>query len=151
MIFYVDAGHWLYTARGVPKLCDAGEEAGWAVVYLSACQYVSQSIFNIIERFFHSSKSTSASRLLIECFCLTCVQIMSRELHVRHSGPEPELRIHKLRQLRVRSALRLPTHDAGLLGKPLSNGLFISYFTLDITLRRMCSKIIATMVLLITS
>ena len=46
-------------------------------------------------------------------------QAVPGQLHVHHRRPEPELRLHELRQLRLGVALCLSTHDAGLLGKPL--------------------------------
>jgi len=41
---------------------------------------------------------------------------------VRDWWTEPKLWLHKLRQLRLGAAVRVSTHDAGLLGKLVSAG-----------------------------
>jgi len=53
---------------------------------------------------------------------LSSQQQMSGKLQVSASGRQPELRFHELRQLRLVHAVRLSSHDSGLLGKPLSAG-----------------------------
>ena len=49
-------------------------------------------------------------------------QQLPKWVHVRQDARKPELELHALRQLSVGAALRVPAHDAGLLGKPVPNG-----------------------------